>query len=80
MSGYLIGSREINKMPLPPKADLAWWYQFYFATARGRAGYEQYRRDFGTYVHRVITGGIGHNLPQEAPQAFTQAVVDVDRY
>jgi len=172
VSGYLIGSREINKMPLPPKAELEWWYQFYFATERGQAGYEQYRRDFakliwqlaspqwdfdeatfdrsaasfdnpdhvsivihnyrwrlglaagepqydeleqrlaqgpvisvptitlegdangaphpdasayakkfsGTYAHRVITGGIGHNLPQEAPQAFAKAVVDVDGY
>jgi pimeloyl-ACP methyl ester carboxylesterase len=172
VSGYLIGSREINKMPLPPKAELAWWYQFYFATARGQAGYEQYRREFaklirqlaspqwdfdeatfdrsaaffdnpdhvsivihnyrwrlglaagepqydaleqrlaqgpviavatitlegdangaphpdasayakkfsGTYAHRVITGGIGHNLPQEAPRAFTEAVLDVDGY
>ena len=40
VSGYLIGSREANKMPLPPKAELQWWYQFYFATERGRAGYE----------------------------------------
>jgi pimeloyl-ACP methyl ester carboxylesterase len=172
VSGYLIGSREINQRPLPPKAELAWWYQFYFATARGQAGYEQYRRDFarliwqlaspqwafdeatfdrsaaafdhpdhvsivihnyrwrlglaegephydaleqrlaqgpviavptitlegdangaphpdarayakkfsGPYAHRVITGGIGHNLPQEAPQAFAQAVADVDGY
>jgi pimeloyl-ACP methyl ester carboxylesterase len=159
-------------MPLPPKAELAWWYQCYFATARGQAGYEHYRRDFakliwqlaspqwdfdaatfdrtaasfdhpdhvsivihnyrwrlglaegeppydaleqrlaqgpviavptitlegdangaphpdarayakkfsGTYAHRVITGGVGHNLPQEAPQAFAKAVVDVDGY
>jgi pimeloyl-ACP methyl ester carboxylesterase len=172
VSGYLIGSRKINKMPLPPKAELQWWYQFYFATERGQAGYEKYRRDFakliwqlaspkwdfddatfdrsaasfdnpdhvrivihnyrwrlslaegeqkydalekrlaqgpvisvptitlegdangaphpdarsyakkfsGPYAHRVITGGIGHNLPQEAPQAFTEAVLDVDRY
>jgi pimeloyl-ACP methyl ester carboxylesterase len=172
VSGYLIGSREINQQPLPPEAELAWWYQFYFATARGRAGYEHYRRDFakliwqlasprwdfdaatfersaasfdnpdhvsivihnyrwrldlaagepqydaleqrlaqgpviavptitlegdangaphpdarayakqfsGPYAHRVITGGIGHNLPQEAPQAFAKAVVDVDGY
>jgi pimeloyl-ACP methyl ester carboxylesterase len=172
VSGYLIGSREINTRPLPPKAELAWWYQFYFATERGRAGYVQYRRDFakliwqlaspqwpfdeatfersaaafdnpdhvsivihnyrwrlglaegepqyddlekrlaeapvitvptitlegdangaphpdasayatqfsGPYVHRVITGGIGHNLPQEAPQAFAEAVLEVDGY
>ncbi|CDZ51939.1 Putative hydrolase or acyltransferase of alpha/beta superfamily [Neorhizobium galegae bv. officinalis] len=172
VSGYLIGSPEINKKPLPPKAELAWWYQFYFATERGRLGYEQNRRDFnrliwqtasptwrfddatfersaaafdnpdhveivahnyrwrlglvegearfdafeqqlamgpmisvptitmegdangaphadpsayagkfsGKYEHRTITGGIGHNLPQEAPQAFAQAVLDVDRF
>jgi pimeloyl-ACP methyl ester carboxylesterase len=172
VSGYLIGSQEINKAPLPPAAELQWWYQYYFATERGRAGYEKYRREFarliwqiaspkwrfddatfersatafdnpdhvaisihnyrwrlglaegearydelerklaqfpsievptitlegdangaphpepsayakkftGRYEHRQITGGIGHNLPQEAPQAFTQAIVDVDRF
>jgi pimeloyl-ACP methyl ester carboxylesterase len=172
VSGYLIGSQESGKMPLPPKAELEWWYQFYFATERGRAGYEHYRRDFskliwqlaspkwrfddatfdrsatsfdnpdhvgivihnyrwrlglaqgepkyddlekrlaggpvitvptitlegdangaphpeptsyagkftGKYSHRTITGGIGHNLPQEAPQAFAKAVIDVDRF
>ncbi len=171
VSGYLIGSQELNKMPLPPKAELQWWYQYYFATERGRNGYEKYRRDFarliwelaspkwtfdeatfnrsaaaydkpdhvtiavhnyrwrlglaegeanydalekrlaefptisipaitlegdangaphpdpaayakkfsGKYEHRLITGGIGHNLPQEAPQAFARAVVDVAR-
>jgi pimeloyl-ACP methyl ester carboxylesterase len=169
VSGYLIGSQESGKMPLPPKAELQWWYLFYFATERGRAGYEKYRHDFakliwqiaspkwefddatfdrsaaafdnpdhvaivvhnyrwrlglaegelkyddldkrlaeappitvptitmegdangaphpdsssyakkfsGRYAHRVITGGIGHNLPQEAPQAFAEAVVEV---
>jgi len=169
VSGYLIGSREINMQPLPPKAELEWWYLFYFATERGRAGYEKYRREFskliwqsaspkwrfddatfarsaasfdnpdhvsividnyrwrlglaegepkydelerrlaagpvitvptitlegdangaphaepgayaakfaGKYEHRLITGGIGHNLPQEAPQAFAEAVVTV---
>jgi pimeloyl-ACP methyl ester carboxylesterase len=172
VSGYLIGSQAANQAPLPPQAELAWWYQYYFATERGRAGYEQYLREFnqliwrlaspqwafddttfartaasfdnpdhvrivihnyrwrlglaegaaqydeleqrlaqgpvitvptitlegdangaphpdsgayrskftGRYEHRVIAGGIGHNLPQEAPQAFAQAVVDVDRY
>ena len=172
VSGYLIGSQEINKTPLPPKAELAWWYQFYFATERGRAGYDRYRRDFakliwqtaspewsfddatfdrsaaafdnadhvdivvhnyrwriglgagepqyddletrlaespviavptitlegdangaphpepsayaskfsGKYTHRTIPGGVGHNLPQEAPQAFVDAVMEVDRY
>jgi pimeloyl-ACP methyl ester carboxylesterase len=169
VSGYLIGSQDAGRMPLPPKAELEWWYQFYFATERGCAGYEKYRHDFskliwqlasprwefddatfdrsaaafdnpdhvaivihnyrwrlgladgerkydelekrlaaapvitvptitlegdanaaphpdpaayakkfsGKYEHRLITGGIGHNLPQEAPQAFAQAVVDV---
>jgi pimeloyl-ACP methyl ester carboxylesterase len=172
VSGYLIGSQEAGKMPLPPKNELEWWYQFYFATERGRAGYDKYRHDFGKliwqlaspkwnfddatfdrsaasfdnpdhvsivihnyrwrlalaegeakyadldkrlaegpvvtmptitlegdangaphldasaygkkfsgkYSHRLIKGGIGHNLPQEAPQAFAQAVVDVDAY
>jgi pimeloyl-ACP methyl ester carboxylesterase len=172
VSGYLIGSPEANKMPLPPKAELQWWYQYYFATERGRAGYEEYRRDFarliwqiaspkwdfddatfdrsaasfdnpdhvdivihnyrwrlgladgepefdhletqlaegplisvptitlegdangaphpdatsydkkfsGTYTHRLVEGGIGHNLPQEAPQEFAEAVVEVDGY
>jgi pimeloyl-ACP methyl ester carboxylesterase len=172
VSGYLIGSQEAGKMPLPPKAELEWWYQYYFATERGRAGYDKYRRDFakliwqlaspkwgfddatfdrstasfdspdhvsivihnyrwrlglaegerkyddlekrlaqfpvitvptitlegdangaphpdpssyakkfsGRYEHRTITGGVGHNLPQEAPQAFAAAVIDVDGY
>src|ERR1700730_13833898 len=43
VSGYLIGSQASNEIPLPPKAELAWWYQYYFATERGRAGYEKYR-------------------------------------
>jgi pimeloyl-ACP methyl ester carboxylesterase len=168
VSGYLIGNQAAGKVPLPPGAELQWWYQFYFATERGRAGYEKYRRDFarliwhtasprwdfddatfdrsaasfdnsdhvdivihnyrwrlglaegmsqydnlearlaagpligvpsitlegdangaphphatayadkfsGKYEHRIITGGIGHNLPQEAPQAFAQAIFD----
>ena len=172
VSGYLIGSQEIGKKPLPPKAELDWWYQFYFATERGRAGYEQYRHDFakliwrlaspkwnfddttfdrsaaafdnpdhvsivihnyrwrlgvadgerkyddlekrlaedpvvtvpaitmegdangaphlepssyskkftGKYAHRTLHGGIGHNLPQEAPEAFATAVTDVDSF
>ena len=172
VSGYLIGSQEAGKLPLPPKAELQWWYQYYFATERGRVGYDKNRHDFakliwqlaspqwkfddatfdrsaasfdnpdhvaivihnyrwrlglaqgepryddlekklaggpvitvptitlegdangaphqdpsayakkfsGKYAHRTITGGIGHNLPQEAPQAFAQAVIDVDRF
>ena len=172
VSGYLIGSPEANKLPLPPAAELQWWYQYYFATERGRAGYDKYRHDFarliwqlaspnwdfdaatfdrsaasldnpdhvsivihnyrwrlglaegepelddlekrlaggpvitvptitlegdangaphpdsssyahkfsGKYAHRIIGGGVGHNLPQEAPQAFAEAVVEVDGY
>jgi pimeloyl-ACP methyl ester carboxylesterase len=172
VSGYLIGSQQANKEPLPPQAELAWWYQYYFVTERGRAGYDRYRREFnkliwrlaspkwafddatfersaasfnnpdhisivihnyrwrlglasgepqydplerqlervpaisvpaitlegdangaphpdpsayankfsGKYEHRTIAGGIGHNLPQEAPQDFTQAVIDVDHF
>jgi pimeloyl-ACP methyl ester carboxylesterase len=172
VSGYLIGSQASNEIPLPPKAELAWWYQYYFATERGRAGYEKYRHDFakliwqlaspkwdfddatfdrsaasfdnpdhvgivihnyrwriglaegepkyddlekrlaqapvitvptiilegdangaphpdpssyakrfsGKYANRTITGGIGHNLPQEAPEAFAKAIVDVGGY
>ena len=172
VSGYLIGSRAANRMPLPPRAELEWWYQYYFATDRGQAGYEKYRQEFarliwqtaspkwrfddatfertakafdnpdhvsvvihnyrwrlglaegerkfddterrlavgpaitvptitlegdangaphpdpaayakkfsGKYTHRVLEGGIGHNPPQEAPQAFAQAVIDVDKY
>ena len=172
VSGYLIGSREANKAPLPPKAELEWWYQYYFATERGRAGYEKYRHDFakliwqlaspkggfddatfdrsalslnnpdhvsivihnyrwrltlvegepkyddlekrlaagpvitvptitlegdangaphpdpasyakkffGKYLHRNIEGGVGHNLPREAPRAFAEAVMEVDSY
>jgi pimeloyl-ACP methyl ester carboxylesterase len=172
VSGYLIGNQEAGKMPLPPKAELEWWYQFYFATERGRMGYEKNRHEFnkliwrqtspkwnfdeatyarsaaafdnpdhvavvvhnyrwrigiaegeakygelenrlamgptigvpsitlesdangaphlepssyankftGRYQHRNITGGIGHNLPQEAPQAFAEAILEADGY
>jgi pimeloyl-ACP methyl ester carboxylesterase len=171
VSGYLIGSQNAGRMPLPPQAELQWWYQYYFATERGRAGYEKYRREFakliwriaspqwdfddatfdrtaasfdnpdhvavvihnyrwrlgladgeakfdalekrlaegpvisvptitlegdangaphpepgsyakkfsGKYEHRLIRGGIGHNLPQEAPEAFSRAIIDVDK-
>ena len=169
VSGYLIGSQQANAAPLPPEAELSWWYQFYFATERGAAGYARNRDAFakliwktaspkwafddatfarsaaslanpdhvaitidnyrwrlglvrgeprfdalearlaqrpditvptitlegdanaaphpdpaayagkfkGRYEHRLITGGVGHNLPQEAPAAFARAVVDV---
>jgi pimeloyl-ACP methyl ester carboxylesterase len=170
VSGYLIGSQQAGKLPLPPAAELQWWYQYYFATERGRVGYDYNRRDFAkliwrtaspnwafddatfdrsaaafdnpdhveivihnyrwrlgladgeaayneleerlaqgpvigvptitlegdangaphpdpssyagkfsdTYSHRTIEGGIGHNLPQEAPEAFANAVIEVD--
>jgi pimeloyl-ACP methyl ester carboxylesterase len=172
VSGYLIGSQAAGKVPLPPPAELQWWYQFYFATERGKAGYEKYRRDFnkqiwrlaspkwdfddatfersaaafdnpdhvaivihnyrwrqgleegeskynsieeqlakgpiitvptitlegdangaphpppsayaskftGKYANKIITGGVGHNLPQEAPQAFAEAIIEADGY
>jgi pimeloyl-ACP methyl ester carboxylesterase len=172
VSGYLIGNPEANKQPLAPGAEMSWWYQFYFATERGRLGYEKYRSEFarliwqtaspgwdfddatfshsaasfdnadhvdivihnyrwriglaegeqryddlerrlaegpvitvptitlegdangaphpdptayaskfsGKYEHRTISGGVGHNLPQEAAHAFTDAVLDVDNF
>ncbi len=172
VSGYLIGNQEAGKLPLPPRAELQWWYQYYLATERGRAGYDKYRRDFakliwqlasprwsfddatfdrsaasfnnsdhvaivvhnyrwrlglvngesryddperrlaqvptigvptitlegdangaphpdpssyakqfsGRYEHRLVKGGIGHNLPQEAPNEFAEAVIDVDSF
>ena len=55
VSGYLIGSQEANKTPLPPKAELAWWYQFYFATERGRAGYEKYRRELSKLIWQLAS-------------------------
>jgi pimeloyl-ACP methyl ester carboxylesterase len=172
VSGYLIGSQASGEAPLPPAAEFQWWYQFYFATDRGKAGYDKYRRDFakliwtlaspkwgfddatfdrsaaaldnpdhveivihnyrwrqglaqgearyddleaqlasapvitvptitlegdangaphpppsayaskfsGKYANRIVTGGVGHNLPQEAPRAFAEAIMAVDRY
>ena len=55
VSGYLIGSQEIGRMPLPPKAELEWWYQYYFATDRGRAGYEKYRHDFAKLIWQLAS-------------------------
>ena len=55
VSGYLIGSQAANKLPLPPAAELAWWYQFYFATERGRAGYERYRREFARLIWQTAS-------------------------
>ena len=55
VSGYLIGNQEAGKMPLPPKAELEWWYQYYFATERGRAGYEKYRREFSKLIWQIAS-------------------------
>jgi pimeloyl-ACP methyl ester carboxylesterase len=55
VSGYLIGSQESNKVPLPPQAEFQWWYQYYFATDRGRAGYEKYRRDFAKLIWQIAS-------------------------
>jgi pimeloyl-ACP methyl ester carboxylesterase len=55
VSGYLIGGREANRQPLPPVAELAWWYQFYFATERGRLGYEKYRREFTRLIWQLAS-------------------------
>jgi len=55
VSGYLIGSQEAGKQPLPPEAELQWWYQYYFATERGRAGYDKYSRDFAKLIWRTAS-------------------------
>jgi pimeloyl-ACP methyl ester carboxylesterase len=55
VSGYLIGNQEAGKVPLPPKAELQWWYQYYFATERGRIGYEKYRRDFAKLICAIAS-------------------------
>ena len=55
VSGYLIGSQAAGKMPLPPSAELQWWYQFYFATDRGKAGYEKYRREFSKLIWQIAS-------------------------
>jgi pimeloyl-ACP methyl ester carboxylesterase len=55
VSGYLIGNQEYGKIPLPPKTELQWWYQFYFATDRGRAGYEKYRNEFSKLIWQIAS-------------------------
>ena len=55
VSGYLIGSQEAGKTPLPPEAELQWWYQYYFATERGRAGYDKYRHEFAKLIWRTAS-------------------------
>lgn len=55
MSGYLITNVKAQRQPLPPKAELGWWYQYYFATERGRLGYEQYRNDFNRLIWNIVS-------------------------
>ena len=55
VSGYLIGSQAAGELPLPPEAELQWWYQYYFATERGRSGYEKYRREFAKLIWRTAS-------------------------
>jgi pimeloyl-ACP methyl ester carboxylesterase len=55
VSGYLIPSPAANRAPLPPKAELQWWYQFYFATERGRDGYDKYRHDFAKLIWQIAS-------------------------
>ena len=55
VSGYLIGSQEAGMAPLAPNAELQWWYQYYFATDRGRAGYDKYRRDFAKLIWQIAS-------------------------
>ena len=55
VSGYLIGSQAAGKAPLPPEAELQWWYQYYFATERGQAGYDKYRREFNKLIWQLAS-------------------------
>src|SRR5262245_65488058 len=55
VSGYLIGSPQSGKVPLPRKAEFEWWYQFYFATERGRDGYDKYRTEFAKLIWQLAT-------------------------
>ena len=55
VSGYLIGNQAAGQNPLPPKAELQWWYQFYFATERGRAGYEKNTHDFAKLIWQLAS-------------------------
>jgi pimeloyl-ACP methyl ester carboxylesterase len=55
VSGYLIASQQVGELPLVPEAERQWWYQYYFATERGRAGYERYRREFARLIWRTAS-------------------------
>ncbi len=55
VSGYLIVNLEANQKPLPPKAELGWWYQYYFSTERGRLGYSENRREFNKLIWQIAS-------------------------
>ncbi|MBE9462627.1 alpha/beta fold hydrolase [Dyadobacter subterraneus] len=55
VNGYLINNLERNKLPLSPKAEWGWWYQFYFSTERGKAGYEANRQDFAKLIWKNVS-------------------------
>jgi pimeloyl-ACP methyl ester carboxylesterase len=55
VSGYLVTDLAANKLPLPPQGEYAWWYQYYFATERGRLGYDKYRRDFAKLIWKIVS-------------------------
>ena len=69
VSGYLIGSQEAGKAPLPPAAELQWWYQYYFATERGRAGYDKYRHDFAKLIWQLASPTWNFNDATFGPEA-----------
>jgi pimeloyl-ACP methyl ester carboxylesterase len=55
VSGYLVVNLNINQFPLPPQAELGWWYQYYFATDRGERGYTQFRHDFNKLIWKLAS-------------------------
>ncbi|MEW2160982.1 alpha/beta hydrolase [Streptomyces sp. NPDC007189] len=55
VTGYLITDREKNQQPLPPAAEWAWWYQYYFATERGKLGLAEHRHDFAKLIWRNVS-------------------------
>jgi pimeloyl-ACP methyl ester carboxylesterase len=86
VSGYLVVNLATNLQPLAPQAELGWWYQYYFSTPRGELGYRQDTHDFNTLIWTQASplwkfddDGIGHNVPQEAPEEFANAIIDVER-
>ena len=77
VSGYLIGSQEAGKMPLPPKAELQWWYQFYFATERGRAGYDKNRHDFARLIWQTRLAAMGLRRRHLRPQRRRASTIPI---